>query len=65
MYIIGVSVAGSGECQNNIDTALAEPIYTYLGWILRHVDGQVCGTEHKINGWFDQAAEEDDLRSWE
>ena len=44
---------------------MAEPIHNHLGWILKHVNGEVCGTENKINKWFDQAGEQDDITTWE
>ena len=44
---------------------MAEPIYKHLGWILKHVNGEACGREDKINKWFDQAGEQDDITTWE
>ena len=28
-------------------------VFNYIGWILEHVEGEVCGTLDKIDEWFD------------
>ena len=66
LYIIGVHVASQKEnCEEEDSYGVAEPIHKYLGWILKHVNGELCGTEEKINDWFDQAGEQDDITTWE
>ena len=65
LYIIGVHVASSkGKCEQD-GYGMAEPIYKHLGWILKHVNGEACSREDKINKWFDQAGEQDDITTWE
>ena len=62
MYIIGVYFQGTKKCREDIEgRTKSEPIHSYIGWILKRVYGQVCGTEDKINDWFDQAGEQDDM----
>ena len=65
LYIIGVHVRGIENCTNIDSYSESEPIHKNLGWILSHVNGEVCGTEDKINDWYDQAKEEDDITHWE
>ena len=69
LYIIGVHVRNRGDCKNYKDYqnyySESEPIHKNLGWILKHVNGEVCGTEDKINDWFDQAREDEDIKYWE
>ena len=69
LYVIGVNAATYGNCSKYEDSFkarnLATTIHNYLGWILNHVSGEMCGTEDKINEWFDQAGEQDDITIWE
>ena len=33
---------------------LQKPVYGYLGWILKHLEGEVFGTVDKVDDWFDE-----------
>lgn len=53
LYIIGIHLIGMEICSPG-GRNTGKPIYGYLGWILKHVEGEVCGTVDKIDDWFDE-----------
>ena len=53
LYIIGVHASTIGECDSGGGLNVAIPVFNYIGWILEHVEGEVCGTLDNIDDWFD------------
>lgn len=63
LYIIGVNILGYEGCKEIKDKSTAKPIYNYIGWILEHVEGEVCGTDDNILDWFDEEDRQDEIRN--
>lgn len=41
-------------CNPGPNSNTGKPVYKYIGWILKHVEGEVCSTEEKMDDWLDQ-----------
>ena len=58
MYIIGViegsTVEKCGDSGGDLGEHRAIGVFNYIGWILEHVEGEICSTFDKIDDWFDE-----------
>ena len=53
LYIIGINTKTVNEECTPGQLNMAEPIYGHIGWILKYVEGEICGTLDKIDEWLD------------
>ena len=61
LYTIGVAILTGKGCMGT-GINIAKPVFNYIGWILEHVEGEVCGTEDKIYDWFDEQDKKDEVK---
>ena len=55
LYIIGVHASNSNEkCGDSDGESTATSVFNYIGWILEHVEGEICSTLDNIDDWFDE-----------
>ena len=40
---------------------MATPVFNYIGWILEHVEGEICSTLDEIDDWFNEKDGSDKL----
>ena len=58
---MGVHSGGGNEkCGTALGGGHGTLVFSYIGWILEQVEGEVCDTLNKIDDWFDGKE-----RSWD
>ena len=60
MYIIGLLSTSYPNCTKGGGINGAVPVFNYIGWILGHVEGEICSTIDEIDDWFDEVEDEEE-----